>query len=215
MQALKAMEQMVQDAPDQQVSLTDPDARSMATNGKGTATVGYNVQTAVDAEYHLIVAHEVTNQGHDRSHLAPMALKAQEATGCEQITALADRGYFSGDQVLSCEGTGVAPVVPKPLTSSGTKRGFFPAGLHLRRRARPLHLPGGGKTHAYPQLGSLNFGAFGASDARVWPAHVPVFGSVGNIPHEAEIGAFRGKLISNLCWYPSGPRYRRIVPRDR
>src|SRR5713226_567202 len=125
MQALKAMEQMVQDAPDQQVSLTDPDARSMATSGKGTATVGYNVQTAVDAEYHLIVAHEVTNQGHDRSHLAPMALKAQEATGCEQITALADRGYFSGDQVLSCEGTGVAPIVPKTLTSSGAKRGFF------------------------------------------------------------------------------------------
>jgi hypothetical protein len=67
MQALKAMEQMVQDAPDQQVSLTDPDTRSMATSGKGTATVGYNVQAAVDAEYHLIVAHEVTNQGHHRS----------------------------------------------------------------------------------------------------------------------------------------------------
>ncbi len=125
MQALRAMERTVQDAPDQQVSLTDPDARSMATSGRGTGVVGYNVQTAVDAKHHLIVTHEVTNQGHDRSHLAPMALKAQEATGCEQITALADRGYFSGDQVLSCEGTGVAPVVPKPLTSSGTKRGFF------------------------------------------------------------------------------------------
>src|SRR5216683_2146089 len=114
---LKAMEQTVQDAPDQQVSLTDPDARSMATSGKGTATVGYNVQIAVDAEHHLIVAHEVINQGYDRSQLAPMALKAQQATGCEQITALADRGYFSGDQVLSCEGTGVAPIVPKTLTS--------------------------------------------------------------------------------------------------
>jgi transposase len=125
MQALKAMEQTVQDAPDQQVSLTDPDARSMATSGRGTGVVGYNVQTAVDAEHHLIVAHEVINQGHDRSQLAPMALKAQEATGCEQVTALADRGYFSGDQVLSCEGTGVAPIVPKTLTSSGTKRGFF------------------------------------------------------------------------------------------
>jgi len=125
MQALKEMEQTVQDAPDQQVSLTDPDARSMATSGKGTGTVGYNVQTAVDAEHHLIVAHEVTNQGHDRHQLAPMALKAQEATGCEQVTVLADRGYFSGDQVLSCEGTGVAPIVPKTLTSSGTKRGFF------------------------------------------------------------------------------------------
>ena len=114
MQALKVMEQTVQDAPDQQVSLTDPDARSMATSGKGTATVGYNVQIAVDAEHHLIVAHEVTNQGYDRHQLAPMAFKAQQATGCEQITALADRGYFTGEQVLSCEGTGVAPIVRRP-----------------------------------------------------------------------------------------------------
>src|SRR5216683_989999 len=120
MQALRAMERTVQDAPDQQVSLTDPDARSMATSGRGTGVVGYNVQTAVDAKHHLIVTHEVTNQGHDRSHLAPMALKAQEATGNKEITVLADRGYFSGDQVLSCEGTGVAPIVPKTLTSSGT-----------------------------------------------------------------------------------------------
>lgn len=149
MQSLKEMEQTVQDAPDQQVSLTDPDARSMATSGKGTATVGYNVQIAVDAEHHLIVAHEVTNRGYDRHQLAPMAFKAQQATGCEQITALADRGYFNGDQVLSCEGTGVAPVVPKTLTSGNTKRGLFtgqdfiydaekdhytcPAGQHLTR----------------------------------------------------------------------------------
>src|SRR5712664_3106694 len=125
MQALKVMQQTVQDAPDQQVSLIDPDARSMATSGKGTATVGYNVQIAVDAEHHLIVTHEVTNQGYDRQQLAPMAFKAQQATGCDKITALADRGYFCGDQVLSCEGTGVAPVVPKTLTSSGAKRGFF------------------------------------------------------------------------------------------
>jgi transposase len=125
MQALKAMEQAVQNAPDQQISLTDPDARSMATSGKGTATVGYNVQIVVDAEHHLIVDHEVTNRGYDRHQLAPMALKAQQATGCENITALADRGYFNGDQVLSCEGTGVAPIVPKTLTSSGAKRGLF------------------------------------------------------------------------------------------
>jgi transposase len=149
MRALKVMEQTVQDAPDQQVSLTDPDARSMATSGKGTATVGYNVQIAVDTEHHLIVAHEVINQGYDRHQLAPMAFKAQQATGGEQITALADRGYFNGDQVLSCEGTGVAPVVPKTLTSGNTKRGLFtgqdfiydaekdhytcPAGQHLTR----------------------------------------------------------------------------------
>jgi transposase len=125
MQSLKAMEQTVQAAPDQRVSLTDPDARSMATSGRGTGVVGYNVQIAVDAEHHLIVAHEVINLGHDRTQLVPMALKAQEATGSEQVTALADRGYFSGDQVLACDGTGVAPIVPKTLTSSGTKRGFF------------------------------------------------------------------------------------------
>ena len=149
MHALKMMEQAVQDAPDQQGSLTDPDARSMATSGKGTATVGYNVQIAVDAEHHLIVAHEVTNQGYDRHQLAPMAFKAQQATGREKITALADRGYFNGDQVLSCEGTGVAPILPKTLTSGNAKRGLFtgqdfiydaekdhytcPAGEHLTR----------------------------------------------------------------------------------
>jgi transposase len=141
MRALKVMEQRVQDAPDQQVSLTDPDARSMATSGKGTATVGYNVQIAVDAEHHLIVAHEVINQGYDRHQLAPMAFKAQQAMGHEQITALADRGYFNGDQVLSCEGTGVAPVVPKTLTSGNTKRGLFTM-VTLRRREGLLHLPG-------------------------------------------------------------------------
>ena len=100
MHFLKGMERQVENAFDQQVSLTDPDARSMATSGKGTGIVGYNVQTAVDVENHLIVAHEVTNVGHDRTHLVPMALKAQEATGHEEITVLADRGYFNGDQVL-------------------------------------------------------------------------------------------------------------------
>jgi len=123
MQFLKEMEQQVQAAPDKQVSLTDPDARSMATSGRGTGMVGYNVQTAVDAEHHLIVAHEVTNLGHDRTQLAPMALKAKEATGCEEITSLADRGYFNGEQVLACEGTGVLPCVPKTLWPS--ERGLF------------------------------------------------------------------------------------------
>jgi transposase len=125
MQQLQAMEKAVAAAPDHQVSLTDPDARAMATNGKGTGMVGYNVQAAVDAKHHLIVAHEVTNIGHDRSQLANMARQAKEATDSDGLTVLADRGYFSGVEVVACEEAGVTPIVPKPLTSSGTKRGLF------------------------------------------------------------------------------------------
>jgi transposase len=104
MQALQAMKEKVQDAPDQQISVTDPDARSMATSGRGTGIVGYNVQTAVDAEHHLIVAHEVINVGHDRAELEPMARKAHDAMGCEELTALADRGYFNGEQGAGVRG---------------------------------------------------------------------------------------------------------------
>lgn len=149
MQSLQEMEKQVEAAPDSQISLTDPDARSMATSGKGTGLVGYNVQMAVDAEHHLIVAHEVTNVGNDRTQLVSMGQKALDATGCEEITALADRGYFNGEEVLACEGTGVVPCVPKTLTSGNTKRGLFtgqdfvydaekdrytcPAGQHLTK----------------------------------------------------------------------------------
>jgi transposase len=125
MQSLKAMGRQVEAAPDKQVSLTDPDARSMATSGKGTGIVGYNVQIAVDAEHHLIVAHEVTNVGSDRAQLASMARKAREATGCEEVTVVADRGYYTGEEVLACEGSGVLPCVPKTLTSGNAKRGLF------------------------------------------------------------------------------------------
>ena len=149
MQSLKEMGKQVEAAPDRQVSLTDPDARSMATSGKGTGIVGYNVQMAVDAEHHLIVAHEVTNIGSDRAQLTSMGQKALDATGCEEITVLADRGYYNGDEVLACEGTGIVPCIPKTQTSANAKRGLFtvadfiydaendrytcPAGKHLTR----------------------------------------------------------------------------------
>ncbi len=125
MQSLKEMERQVEVAPDKQVSLTDPDARSMATSGKGTGIVGYNVQIAVDAEHHLIVAHEVTNIGADRAQLASMGRKARDAIECEEVTVLADRGYYNGEEVLVCEGTGVLPYVPKTRTSGNAKRGLF------------------------------------------------------------------------------------------
>lgn len=108
MQPLKEMEQQLRATPDGQVSLTDPDARSMATSGKGTGVVGYNVQTAVDTRHHLIVAHEVTNVGHDRAALATMAEQAREATGSERLSVVAGRGYFSGVEILACEQAGIS-----------------------------------------------------------------------------------------------------------
>ena len=117
MRAFQALEVEVHAAPDQQISLTDPDARAMATNGKGTGMVGYNVQTVVDATHHLIVAHEVTNVGNDRAQLSPMTRLAQREMGVEAIDVLADRGYFSGEEILACEALGSTPYVPKPLTS--------------------------------------------------------------------------------------------------
>jgi transposase len=125
MQAFKTLEVAVHAAPDQQISLTDPDARAMATNGKGTGMVGYNVQTAVDTTHHLIVAHEVTNVGHDRDQLSNMALKAKTEMGAEALDVLADRGYFSGAEILACERIGATPYVPKPLTSGAKSDGRF------------------------------------------------------------------------------------------
>ena len=125
MDKLDTIERQLLDAPDHQISLTDPDARSMTSSGRGTGTVGYNVQAAVDAEHHLIVAHDVTNAGHDRTQLSTMAKKAREAFGTERMTALADRGYFNAPEILACEQAGIIPLVPKPLTSNSKAEGRF------------------------------------------------------------------------------------------
>jgi len=121
---LRQIAQRLHESPDQQVSLTDPDARSMATSGRGTGIVGYNVQTAVDTKHHLIVAHEVTNVGHDRTQLADMAEQAKAVIG-QPITALADRGYFKGEEILRCADNGIEPLVPKPQTSNNKAAGLF------------------------------------------------------------------------------------------
>src|SRR5277367_5928701 len=77
MQRLHSLKAQMLATPDQQISLTDPDARSMATSGRGSGVVGYNVQVAVETEHHLIITHEVTNEGTDRSQLSPVAKEAK------------------------------------------------------------------------------------------------------------------------------------------
>jgi transposase len=125
MEHLREMEAAVRAAADGQVSLTDPDARAMATTGKDTGLVGYKVQAGVDTRHHLIVAHEVTDIGNDRAQLSGMSEQAREAMGQESLTVLADRGYFDGEEILACEQAGITPLVPKPMTSGAKAAGRF------------------------------------------------------------------------------------------
>jgi hypothetical protein len=149
MQHLRQIETELGKQPDQQLSQTDPDARSMATSGRGTGVVGYNVQIAADTKHHLIVAHEVINEGHDRSSLWSMAQHARQAVGKDKLQLIADRGYFKGPEILACEQAGIKTYVPKPMTSNAKAEGRFskadfiyiarddeyqcPAGQRLRR----------------------------------------------------------------------------------
>jgi transposase/macrodomain Ter protein organizer (MatP/YcbG family) len=125
MQRLAAMEKLMLASPDQQISLTDPDSRSMATSGRGSGVVGYNVQIAVDTEHHLIVTHEVTNSGSDRAQLANVASRAKGILGADILEAVADRGYFSGEEILACHRAGIVVTLPKPMTSGIEARGRF------------------------------------------------------------------------------------------
>jgi transposase len=125
MRRLKGLNLRMKASADGQVSLTDPDARSMASQGKGTGVVGYNVQTAVDTKNHLIVTHEVTNVGSDRHQLKKMAEAAREALDTRDLTAIADRGYYSGEEIKACDDAGIVPLVPKCMTSNSRADGRY------------------------------------------------------------------------------------------
>ncbi len=123
MARLKKLEVRMLAAPDKQLSVTDPDARSMHSRGSGI--VGYNVQSAVDSRHHLIVAHEVTNIGSDRSQLARMAKQAKAVLGHDTLDVVADRGYYSGCEIRACEQAGIDAYLPKPNTSGNKAKGQF------------------------------------------------------------------------------------------
>src|SRR3974390_228089 len=116
-QRLNGLNTLMMQTEDKQISMPDPAARSMATSGRGSGVVGYNVQSAVDTKHHLIVTHEVTNVGSDRSQLSRMSEQARAAIGSEAIEAVADRGYYNGGRVWACEQAGGTVYLPKPMTS--------------------------------------------------------------------------------------------------
>jgi transposase len=122
---LAAYEKQMLASPDGQISLTDPDSRSMATSGRGSGVVGYNVQVAVDTVNHLIVTHEVTNTGSDRSQLANVAREAKAVLQVDKLEAVADRGYLNGEEILACEQAGICVTLPKPMTSGAKLEGRF------------------------------------------------------------------------------------------
>jgi transposase len=122
---LNAINAEMMKSEDKQISLTDPDARSMATSGKDTGIVGYNVQIAVDTQHHLIVAHEVTNVGTDRHQLANIAAQARDEMAVDTLDVVADRGYYEGAEIMACETAGITVTLPKPLTSGAKAAGRF------------------------------------------------------------------------------------------
>jgi transposase len=125
MQRLDDLEAQMLASPDQQISLTDPDARSMATSGRGSGLVGYNVQVAVETKHHLIVAHEVINDGCDRAQLAAMGKEAKAVLEVETLEAVADRGYWDSEEILACDQAGITVTLPKPMTSGSKSGGRF------------------------------------------------------------------------------------------
>jgi transposase len=122
---LAAYEKQMLASPDQQISLTDPDSRSMATSGRGSGVVGYNVQVAVETEHHLIVTHEVTNSGSDRAQLAKVAKQAKAVLQVDKLDAVADRGYFNSPEILACHEADITVTLPKPMTSGAKSDGRF------------------------------------------------------------------------------------------
>jgi transposase len=147
----RSIEERMDATGETQVSLSDPDAKSMTTTPRMPKVIGYNVQTAVEAKHHLIVAHEVTTFGYDRDALSSMAIAAREAMGADKIEAIADKGYFKSEEILACEAAGITATVSKPLTSGASAKGRFdradfaynvdkdvyvcPAGEHLIYRS--------------------------------------------------------------------------------
>src|SRR6187431_1913661 len=118
MQRLEILKVQMLAAPDQQISLTDPDARSMATSGRGSGVVGYNVQVAVETKHHLIVAHEVTNDGCDLAQLSAMGKEVKAVLEVEELEAVADRGYWDSEEIFACDQAGITVTLPKPMTSN-------------------------------------------------------------------------------------------------
>jgi transposase len=172
MQRLEVLKVQMLASPDQQISLTDPDSRSMATSGRGSGVVGYNVQVAVDTTHHLIITHEVTNVGTDRAQLAHVAKETKATLEVEKLDAVADRGYFNSEEILACEEAGITVTLPKPMTSNSkgasASRTF---AMWLRRTFIFVPPAKGSPTTIRPRKTDWSCAATGPTPARAAPSN--------------------------------------------
>lgn len=135
---LKALEKEVNDHPDKQVSQTDPDSRLMKTHHMDRQ-VCYNVQSAVDTKHHLIISHEVTNTP-DRGQLASVTRQVQETLKKTDITVIADKGYFSRNDIKETQDLGAVANVPQTDTSGSEKKGIFNKSLFKYDKDKDIYL---------------------------------------------------------------------------
>ena len=130
-----------------QVSLTDPDSRSMPKSPKGK--IGYNVQTAVDDKHHLIVEEDVTNEANDKAQVSQISIRAKQALAVENLKVVTDRGYYNGEEIKDCEEENITPYVPKPDTSSSKSRGLYAKDQFDYDKDRDCYICPAGEILAY------------------------------------------------------------------
>ncbi len=133
------------------ISESDPDARSMAITSRHPRVVGYNVQSAVETEHHLIVAHEVTNIGSDRNAMSDMANQARDALGVEKLDAVADKGCYTGEEIVACEDDDITVTLPKVATSNAKVRGRFDRSAFIYDAEQDLYVCPAGE-HLTPRM---------------------------------------------------------------
>ena len=209
---LSAHEHAMLMSVDKQVSLTDPDSRSMATSGRGSGVVGYNVQTVVETEHHLIITHDVTNTGSDRGQLGRLGKMAQAGLRADRIEAVADRGYFNSPEILECHEAGITVTLPKPMTSGAKSEGRFGKQDFVYIAAEDIYRCPAGERLTYRMTGEEN----GKLMRRYWTTACPkcplkskcTTGSERRIPrweHEHVLEAVQERLDRN----PEAMRVRR------
>ncbi len=119
----RTIEKQLRESGETQISLTDPDARSVVIH-RNIVNVGYNVQAGCDAKYKLFVNNDTgtVNDTHARS---PMALDAKALLGVEEMKTLSEKGYTTAKHLEICTDNGITPY-SSPKEHSSQHNGLYP-----------------------------------------------------------------------------------------